>query len=83
MIKGVSKKVIEINYTNSDYIEKAILIINPKKSQESDRLINQKALEYISSLEIKTEKPKPKNILFSILLTTLGVLITTLVFAVF
>lgn len=50
MIKGVNKQIVEINYTQNDYIEKAILIINPEKSKLSKELINQKADAYMKTL---------------------------------
>ena len=31
MIKGVNRKIVEINRTGNDYFEKAILFINPQK----------------------------------------------------
>lgn len=50
MIKGVNKQIVEINYTQNDYIEKAILIINPEKSKLSKDLIKQKADAYMKTL---------------------------------
>ena len=50
MIKGVSKQIVEINYTQDDYVEKAILIINPQKSKLSRELLTQKAGDYMETL---------------------------------
>lgn len=49
MIKGVNKQIIEINSTRNEYIEKAILFINPQKAQIPQRIINQKAQSYLTS----------------------------------
>ena len=50
VIRGVNKQIVEINYTNDDYIEKAILIINPEKSGLPQETINQKADDYMQNL---------------------------------
>lgn len=50
MIKGVNKQIVEINYTKNDYIEKAILIINPSKSALSKEIISQKANDYMQTI---------------------------------
>lgn len=50
MIKGVNKQIVEINYTKNDYIEKAILIINPSKSSVSKEIISQKADDYMQTI---------------------------------
>lgn len=50
MIKGVNKQIIEINDTRDDYIERAILIINPAKSPLSAQAAAQKASQYLQSV---------------------------------
>lgn len=58
MIKGVNKQIVEINYTKDEFIEKAILIINPQKSRMPQALITQKADRYMQGLlpELKSDK---------------------------
>lgn len=51
MIRGVNKQIVEINYTHNDYIEKAILIINPQKSTLPAPLIRQKASQYMQNVQ--------------------------------
>lgn len=62
-LKGVNKQIVEINYTKDDYVQKAILIINPEKSNLNKNIINKKAFDYMESLKLpKPEKKKPKYI---------------------
>lgn len=58
LIKGVSKKIVEINYTNDDYIEKAIFIINPKKSDLPEQVLKAQAKEYLKKVSPKRKKKK-------------------------
>lgn len=57
-LKGVNKQIVEINYTRDDYVEKAILIINPDKRHLGQKLIKQKANAYINSLDLPTSQKK-------------------------
>lgn len=50
MIKGVNKQIVEINDTQNEYIEKAILILNPQKSRLPRQELEEKALKYINTL---------------------------------
>lgn len=52
-LKGVNKQIVEINYTRNDYIEKAILIVNPQKSKQGDYLLRKKAFDYMETLGVK------------------------------
>lgn len=58
MIKGVNKQIVEINYTKNDYIEKAILIINPNKSCLPKAIITQKADDYMKTIMNKKSDPE-------------------------
>ncbi len=51
MLKGVNKSVIEINNTDNDYIEKAILFVKPEKQDANISVINHKAKKYLDSLK--------------------------------
>lgn len=57
MIKGVNKRIVEINYTRDDYIERAILFINPEKARLPKPLLDQKAEAYMKT--IIPAKPVP------------------------
>lgn len=48
MIKGVNKKIVEINRTGNEYIEKAILILNPKMECEDKNFIRKNAEDFLS-----------------------------------
>ncbi len=50
MIKGINKRIIEINDTNNSYIEKAILIISPEASSVQQAKITNDVSEYFSGL---------------------------------
>ena len=50
MIKGVNTQIVEINDTRDEYIERAILIINPAKSPLSSQMAAQKASQYLQSV---------------------------------
>ncbi|WMJ22258.1 hypothetical protein RBG61_09685 [Paludicola sp. MB14-C6] len=56
-VKGVNKQIVEINYTRDDYVQKAILIINPDKNHLGEKILNQKAHSYMDKLQ----PPKPKK----------------------
>lgn len=50
MIKGINKQIVEINQTNNDYIEKAILIINPNFANCPKSDIDRNAKMYLQNL---------------------------------
>lgn len=58
MIKGVSKKIVEINYTNDDYVEKAILIMNPEKSDLPERVLEDRAREFLKKVSPSKKKKR-------------------------
>lgn len=62
MIKGVNKQIVEINYTKNDYIEKAILIINPSKAEVPKDIISRKANEYMKTITTQDSPVKSKKI---------------------
>ena len=50
MVRGVNKTVIEINNTDSGYIERAILFINPEHSHLSNKRLKAEAKRYVDNL---------------------------------
>ena len=50
MIKGVNKKIVEINNPKSLYFEKAILYIRPNMSDIPAKLLSQEAQNYLKSI---------------------------------
>ena len=91
MLKGVNKTVVEINNPENDYIEKAILFINPDKQASKEILINHNAKKYLNSLSTNDFKDKAaknskpfiqKAVLFT-LNTALGILLTLFFLKIF
>lgn len=56
MIKGVNKKVLEINNPQSLYFEKAVLYLKPNMSSVSCKLVRAEAEQMIRSMSPKTPK---------------------------
>ncbi|MEG0571140.1 MAG: hypothetical protein RR497_05805 [Oscillospiraceae bacterium] len=55
MVKGVNKQIIEINYPQDEYIQKAILFVNPTKCTEKKSVLVSKATTYMDDI-IKSSK---------------------------
>ena len=64
MIKGVNKRIIEINNPENDYFEKAILFINSSKLQESEPILNRSADIYFKSLQAKEARRLHRRFFF-------------------
>ena len=60
MIKGVNKKVLEINNPQSIYFEKAVLYLKPNMSTAPEKLISREADDLI-----KRMSPNSRNTLVS------------------
>lgn len=52
MVKGVNKAVIEINLTESQLFERAILFVKPEKISSSEKSLTRHAEEYIRMAEL-------------------------------
>ncbi|MCI7350711.1 MAG: hypothetical protein MSH60_08170 [Ruminococcus sp.] len=50
MIKGVNRRVIEINSTESDYFEKAVLYLRPGSDELPPKLLNDEAASYLQRI---------------------------------
>lgn len=50
MIKGVNKKIVEINNPKSLYFEKAILYVRPSMSDIPSKLLSREAHNYLKSI---------------------------------
>lgn len=61
MIKGVNKRIIEINNPENDYFEKAILFINSSKLQEPEPILKRSADIYFKNLQAKQAKRLRRN----------------------
>lgn len=82
MIKGVNKKIIEINNPQSIYFEKAVFYLKPNVSKLPDNIANCEIERYINMINLEngyTENPW-KKILRRIIIGCVAVtgLITTI-----
>lgn len=74
-VKGVNKQIVEINCTNDDYVEKAILILNPAKSNLPGEMLQQKADAYLQTLLPKSRVKRPDRLLHIGLFLSTGIAI--------
>lgn len=85
-LKGVSKQIVEINYTRDDYVQKAILIINPEKNHLSQSIINKKAQTYLNTLNLPLSskiKLSKKDIAKRLVYVVSGAIIMSLIYFAF
>ncbi|NLP26143.1 MAG: hypothetical protein GX365_02170 [Clostridiales bacterium] len=75
MIKGVNKKIVEINNPKSIYFEKAILYIRPNMSDIPAKLLSQEAQNYLKSIF----PPEKKNKHYSLRVVLVSVAIIAIV----
>lgn len=61
MIKGVSRKVVEINNPDSIYFEKAIFYLKPHMSDIPAKLLTKEAEDYMFSLSQQNSCPEKNN----------------------
>ncbi len=70
MIKGINKKIIEINNINNDYFEKAIFYIkNEKIAMPKTKLVNQ-ADKYLNEISSSSSKLKYNKQILLIMICT-------------
>lgn len=60
MVKGVSKKIIEINNTQNAFFDKVVLYVRNGKSDYPQNLLDDEAKSYVNSLSGKTDKQDKK-----------------------
>lgn len=63
MIKGVNKRIIEINNPDSIYFEKAIFYLRPNVRELPAEVTQNEINKYISRMGLRTEKPVRCNLL--------------------
>lgn len=61
MIKGVNKKIIEINNPESIYFEKAVFYLRPEVMELPQQVAEEEIERYISRLGISSQKRKSRN----------------------
>ncbi|MEE1186500.1 MAG: hypothetical protein UHN02_03875 [Acutalibacteraceae bacterium] len=70
MLKGVNRKIIEINNTNSKYFEKAILFVSDDFTGESDENLQKQAQIAVDFFAGKFFYKKKKSAKFKIVLVS-------------
>ncbi len=65
MIKGVNKKIIEVNHTDSIYFEKAVFYLRPNVRELPTEVSRAEAEKYVSrlGLEYRIKKRRSKKII--------------------
>ena len=69
MIKGVNKKVLEINNPQSIYFEKAVLYLKPNMDCTPEQLVRREADELMNSISPKLHK----SVLYTKLLVAIAI----------
>ena len=65
MIKGVNKCVVEVNNTENDYFERAILFVRPEKQNADRSLIAYQADTYLKTLKKRGGATRHRRALLS------------------
>ncbi|MDE5946168.1 MAG: hypothetical protein K2G63_02500 [Oscillospiraceae bacterium] len=73
MIKGVNKKIIEINNPESIYFEKAVFYLRPEVMELPQQIAEDEIERYISRLGISGQRKKQKNYFSVALLTFIAI----------
>jgi len=58
MLKGINRRIIEINRTDNDYFEKAILFVRSDKLDFEQQLLSREANSYLRNLVIPKNQKK-------------------------
>ena len=53
MVRGVSKKMVEVVEMDHEYFERAILIVRPPQQEREEPLLRQEASRYVKSLRYR------------------------------
>ena len=61
MIKGVNKKIIEINNPESIYFEKAVFYLRPEVMELPQQVADEEIERYISRLGISSQRRKSRK----------------------
>ncbi|MCM1507665.1 MAG: hypothetical protein NC177_11105 [Ruminococcus flavefaciens] len=77
MIKGVNRKIIEVNRTDSIYFEKAVFYLRPEVRELPTEISRAEAEKYIAQLmpEVQRKKKFPVKIVIPLTLVAVGFII--------
>lgn len=62
MLKGVTKRIVEIKSPSSDYFERAVLYLRPDRPLPGESDCSRLAEEYLGSLEPASRKKIPRDL---------------------
>ncbi len=68
MLKGTNRRIIEVNRTNSDYFEKAILFVKTDKVGYPTNTLNNEANEFLRNIDKADSKKFSKTTFLFIIL---------------
>ena len=85
MLKGINRRIIEINRTNNDYFEKAILFVKSDKSNCNKQTLSDQASQFLNNLPSnnKNKKIKSKIIIYSIFSLIVLLITFSIVYSIF
>ena len=78
MIKGVNKKIIEINHTDSIYFEKAVFYLRPEVRELPTEVSRAEAEKYISMIVPELRRKKRLKVIPFLVLFAIAGIITIL-----
>lgn len=78
MIKGVNKKIIEVNHPESIYFEKAVLYLRPEVRELPAEVTREEAEKYISMITPELRRKKRSAALPAIAAAVLAAIIILL-----
>lgn len=82
MLKGITKRIIEINNTESEYFEKVILFVRPEKATYPAKFLNDQAKQYVADLSGQKKISKKKSPLALIYFLTGVIIVGCIILAV-
>ena len=71
MLKGVNRKIIEVNRPDSIYFEKAVFYLRPNVRELPEEISNAEISQYISKLGLEYHRRKRSLMIGKILISTL------------
>ena len=82
MIKGVNRRVIEINNPDGEYFEKAILFVKPEKSGDKPETLRMAARKYLSEVDENNRRRRLRLsiIILSVIVAFITIILTIIIF---
>lgn len=82
MIKGVNRRVIEINNPDGEYFEKAILFVKPEKSGDKPEILRIAARKYLSEVDENDRRRRVRTIVIisSLVIVFVTIILTVIIF---